>query len=83
MENNSNNNRIVAKKKGKVVNKSGEKTVIIAVESFKTHSKYRKKYRSTKRYKAHDEENKYKINDIVEIVPCRPMSKDKKYRIAN
>ena len=83
MENNSNNNKIVAKKKGKIVNKSGEKTVIVAVESFKTHSKYKKKYRSTKRYKAHDEDNKYKIGDIIEIVACRPMSKDKKYKVVD
>ena len=58
-----------------------DKTVVVAVDSFKTHAKYRKKYLSTKKYKAHDPENKYKIGDKVEIVPCRPISKDKRYQV--
>lgn len=81
MENNSNNNKILAKKKGTVVSDKGNKTAIIAVDIFKTHKKYQKRYKSTKRYKAHDEENKCKIGDTVEIVACRPMSKDKKYKV--
>jgi len=81
MENNSNNNKILAKKKGVIVAKRGDKTVIISVHTFKTHAKYQKKYQSTKRYKAHDEENKCQVGDKVEIVACRPMSKDKKYKI--
>ncbi|MDO9231495.1 MAG: 30S ribosomal protein S17 [bacterium] len=81
MENNSNSNKILAKKKGTVVSDKGNKTAIIAVDIFKTHKKYQKRYKSTKRYKAHDEENKCKIGDTVEIVACRPMSKDKKYKV--
>lgn len=77
-----NREKIIAKKKGEVVSDKMDKTVIVAVTEFKTHPKYRKKYKSTKRYKAHDEENKYKVGDVVEIVPCRPMSKDKKYKVA-
>jgi small subunit ribosomal protein S17 len=57
------------------------KSIIVAVTEFKTHSKYKKKYKSTKRYKVHDEENKYKVGDAVEIVPCRPISKDKAYKV--
>lgn len=74
-------NKIVMRKKGVVVSDKMNKTVVVAVESFKTHPKYRKKYKATKKYKAHDEENKYKIGDTVEIVPCRPISKDKSYKV--
>jgi small subunit ribosomal protein S17 len=74
-------NGIVIKKKGIVVSDKMTKTVVVAVDDFKTHPKYRKKYKSTKRYKAHDEEGKYKMGDTVEIVPCRPMSKDKSYKV--
>lgn len=88
MENNSKNmateevkNKIVIKKKGVVVSDRMAKTVVVAVDSLKTHSKYQKKYKSTKRYKAHDEEGKYKMGDVVEIVPCRPISKDKRYKV--
>lgn len=74
-------NKVVARKKGIVTSDSMAKTVVVAVTEFKTHSKYKKKYKSTKKYKAQDEENKYKIGDVVEIVPIRPISKDKKYKV--
>lgn len=74
-------NKIITRKKGVVVSDKMEKTVVVAVEALKTHSKYKKKYRSTKKYKAHDAENKYKIGDKIEIVPCRPISKDKTYKV--
>jgi len=73
--------KITARKKGTVVSDKMAKSIIVAVTEFKTHSKYKKKYKSTKRYKVHDEENKYKIGDAVEIVPCRPISKDKAYKV--
>ena len=75
-------NKIIIKKKGTVVSDKMDKTVVVAVVSFKTHTKYKKKYKSTKKYKAHDAENKYKVGDVVEIIPCRPMSKDKRYKVA-
>jgi small subunit ribosomal protein S17 len=71
--------KIITHKKGVVVSDKMDKTIVVAVETLKTHPKYRKKYRSTKKYKAHDGENKYKVGDVVEIVPCKPMSKDKNY----
>jgi small subunit ribosomal protein S17 len=74
-------NKITARKKGTVVSDKMAKSIIVAVTEFKTHSKYKKKYKSTKRYKVHDEENKYKVGDAVEIVPCRPISKDKAYKV--
>ena len=75
-------NKITARKKGIVVSDKMNKTVIVAVDVLKAHPKYKKKFKSTKRYKARDDENKYKMGDIVEIIPCRPISKDKKYKIA-
>lgn len=74
-------NKINARKKGIVVSDKMEKTIIVAVTEFKAHSKYRKKYKSTKRYKVEDRENRYKTGDVVEIVPTRPISKDKKYKV--
>ncbi len=81
MEKNLEPNKIIIKKKGIVVSDKMTKTVVVAVDSFKTHPKYKKKYKSTKKYKAHDEEGKYKVGDLVEIIPCRPMSKDKCYKV--
>lgn len=72
---------ILTRKKGVVVSDKMQKTVIVAVSTLKTHPKYRKKYKSTKRYKAHDAEGKYKVGDIVEIIPCRPISKGKNYKV--
>ncbi len=79
MENNPKENKIVSKKNGVVVSEKGDKTIVVAVESYKTHSKYKKKYRDTKKYKVHDADNKHKVGDTVEIIPCRPLSKGKKY----
>jgi len=81
MENKS-KNKIVAKKKGVVTSDKMNKTIVVAVNVFKTHLKYRKKSKSTKKYKVHDEENKHKAGDVVEIVPSKPLSKHKKYSLA-
>ena len=67
--------------KGKVVSAAMDKTVVVAVDTFKEHSKYRKKYMSTKKYKAHDEENSCKVGDEVTIVSSKPRSKDKTFEI--
>ena len=67
--------------KGRVVSDRMDKTIVIAVESFKTHPKYIKKYKSTKKYKVHDLENKYKIGDVVEFTQCKPVSKNKRFTI--
>lgn len=75
-------NKIVTKKKGIVVSDKMDKTVVVAVVGFKTHPKYKKKHKVTQRYKAHDPENKYKVGDVVEILPCRPISKDKRFKVA-
>lgn len=72
----------VAKLKGIVVSDAMDKTIVVAVQTLKTHPKYLKKYRSTKKYKVHDEDNKFKKGDVVEFIQCRPISKDKRFKIA-
>jgi len=67
--------------KGTVVSDKMDKTVVVLVSRFVEHSKYRKFYQVSKKYKAHDEENKYKIGDKVEIMETRPISKDKKFKV--
>ncbi len=85
MKNNQSENKIIAKKKGVkkgiVVSAKMDKTIVVAVDIFKTHPKYKKKYRSTKRYKVHDEKNKYQEGDKVFIASTKPLSKDKKYQV--
>ena len=69
-------------KKGKVgivVSDKMDKTVVVKVDRLKMDSKYKKKYRVSKKYKAHDAENEFKIGDKVEIVEIKPMSKEKKW----
>ena len=78
----TNTTKKLATKKGKVVSDSMNKTIVVAVQSLKTHPKYLKKYRSTKKYKVHDEENNHKVGEIVEFVQCRPLSKDKNHTLA-
>jgi small subunit ribosomal protein S17 len=73
--------KILFKKKGKVVRDKMDKTIVVSVVSFETHPKYKKKYKVTKRYKAHDPENKFKVGEIVEIISCRPISKEKKFKV--
>lgn len=68
--------------KGVVVSDKMEKTLVVKVDTFKTHPKYQKQYRSTKRYKVHvDESGKYNIGDVVLFEECRPISREKRHRI--
>lgn len=67
--------------KGIVVGDKMNKTVVVSVTRFVKHPKYGKYYKVSKKYKAHDEENTFKIGDNVEIVETRPISKDKKFKV--
>jgi small subunit ribosomal protein S17 len=67
--------------KGKVVSDTMDKTVVVLVESFRKYPKYEKYMKISKKFKAHDEKNEYKKNDIVMIQECRPISKDKRFRV--
>ena len=71
--------KILTKKKGVVISDTMDKTIVVAVERFETHPKYKKKVRVTKNYKVHDASNLKKVGDKVEFIPCRPISKDKNY----
>ena len=66
---------------GVVVSDKMSKTVVVSVSRFIKHPKYGKFYKVSKKYKAHDEENKYKTGDKVEIMETRPISKDKKFKV--
>ena len=66
---------------GVVVSDKMDKTVVVAVNTFKAHPKYLKRYLSTKKYKAHDGENKCKVGDKVKMAETKPMSKGKKWKI--
>lgn len=67
--------------KGVVTSDKMNKTIVVAVESTKIHPKYKKRYISTSRYKVHDEKNQFHDGDKVTFVECRPLSKDKRWRV--
>jgi small subunit ribosomal protein S17 len=71
----------VAKMKGTVVSDKMDKTIVVAVLELKTHPKYLKKYKATQKYKVHDPENKFKVGDVVEFTQCKPISKEKRFRV--
>ncbi|MDP4038919.1 MAG: 30S ribosomal protein S17 [bacterium] len=64
---------------GKVISDKMNKTVIVAIERLKAHPIYKKKYKVTTKFKAHDEENSYRPGDLVEIIETKPISKQKKF----
>lgn len=68
--------------KGTVVSAAMEKTIVVAVETLKTHPLYGKQYRSTKKYHVHNPENEAKQHDVVMFESCKPMSKTKKYQLS-
>ena len=67
---------------GWVVSDKMDKTVVVAVATLKQHSLYKKAIRRTVKYKAHDENNSCRIGDKVKIVETRPLSKEKRWRVA-
>ncbi|MCQ0990179.1 30S ribosomal protein S17 [Jiella marina] len=64
---------------GTVVSDKNDKTVVVLVERRFTHPLFKKTVRRSKKYKAHDEANQYKVGDIVSIQESRPISKDKNW----
>ena len=67
---------------GRVVSTKMQKTVVVAVDRIVRHRIYKKAMTRTNRYKAHDEENSCVLGDIVRIVETRPLSKEKRWRVA-
>ena len=68
-------------KKGTVVSKSGDKSIVVEVRAYRTHPKYQKRYLVTKRFHAHDEKNEMKVDDKVTIYETRPLSKLKRWTV--
>ena len=68
-------------KLGQVVSNKMDKTVVVAVESYRPHPIYKKAVRRIKKFKAHDEQNTCHIGDMVKIEETRPLSKEKRWRV--
>jgi small subunit ribosomal protein S17 len=66
---------------GVVVGDKNDKTIVVKVESVKKHPKYQKRYVVSQKYKVHDETNHYHVGDKVSFVECRPLSRDKRWRV--
>ncbi len=66
---------------GKVVTKSGDKTVSIVVERRVMHPRYHKVVKRFKKYLVHDERNEVKVGDEIIAIECRPLSKTKSFRL--
>ena len=67
---------------GKVVSNKMDKTIVVAIEDNVKHPLYKKVVKHTVRLKAHDEKNECNIGDRVVIKETRPLSKDKRWRLA-
>ena len=66
---------------GKIISDKMQNTVVVEVERIKEHPKYKRRYGISKKYKAHAETNEYKAGDKVIIEECRPLSKEKRWKI--
>ena len=78
MENKRNERKV---REGIVVSNKMDKTVVVLEETMKLHKLYKKRVKTSKRYKAHDENNECNIGDTVRIMETRPISKDKRWRL--
>ena len=67
---------------GRVVSDKMDKTVVVAVETPKRHPLYKKTIKRSVKYKAHDENNQCRLGDTVRIIETRPLSKQKRWRVA-
>ena len=67
---------------GRVVSDKNNKTITVLVETYKKHPKYGKRVKYSKKYTAHDETNKAKVGDTVRIVETKPLSKTKRFYLA-
>ncbi|MBQ1468113.1 MAG: 30S ribosomal protein S17 [Solobacterium sp.] len=75
------NNRKVLR--GTVVSDKMDKTIVVEIETTKSHPLYGRRVKYTKKFKAHDENNEAKVGDVVEIMETRPLSKDKHFRLVS
>lgn len=68
--------------KGTITSDKMDKTVVVEVTSLKKHPLYQRRFKTSKRYKAHDPENKHKVGEKVIIEETKPISKDKRWKVA-
>ena len=68
-------------RQGKVVSNKMNKSIVVAVERQVMHSLYKKYYKQTKKFMAHDENNDCNIGDVVKIVESRPLSAKKRWKL--
>ncbi len=66
---------------GQVVSDKMDKTIVVAVEDSVQHKLYKKIIKRTYKLKAHDENNECGVGDTVKVMECRPLSKDKRWRL--
>ena len=69
-------------RRGVVVSGAMDKTIVVRVETLKAHPRYTKIIRRSTKFHAHDERNEAKVGDVVRIVETRPVSKTKRWRLA-
>ena len=68
---------------GKVISDKMDKTIVVSVVDSVKHPLYKKVVKTTYKLKAHDEANEAKVGDTVEVMETRPLSKDKRWRLAS
>jgi small subunit ribosomal protein S17 len=68
-------------KQGRVASNKMDKTIVVVSETRVPHSTYGKIIRKSARFKAHDERNEANIGDVVRIMECRPLSREKRWRL--
>ena len=66
---------------GTVVSDKNDKTIVVRVERQVMHPLYKKYIKRSKRYAAHDEDNRFKVGDVVRIIESRPLSRTKRWRV--
>jgi len=66
---------------GTVVSDKNDKTITVLVTTYKKHPLYNKRVISSKKFRAHDENNQAKTGDVVKIMECRPLSATKRFRL--
>jgi small subunit ribosomal protein S17 len=69
-------------RRGVVVSSAMDKTIVVRVETLKAHRRYKKIIRRSTKFHAHDEQNEANVGDVVRIVETRPLSKTKRWRLA-
>lgn len=71
------------KLKGTIISKRMQKTAVVRVDALKRHPRYEKYYRTSRKYKAHDAANEYRVGDVVWMEETRPISKEKRWNITS